>query len=82
MPTVVIHCDSKAAIGRAHSGFYNGKFRHIRRRHNTVRQLITSGVIAVGYVRSVDNLADPLTKSLNRDQMYKLLKGMGLKTTF
>ena len=25
VPTVVIHCDSQAAIGRAHSGLYNGK---------------------------------------------------------
>ena len=30
-------CDSQSAIGRAQSYMYNGKSRHIRRRHNTVR---------------------------------------------
>jgi hypothetical protein len=81
MPPVRIHCDSQAAIGRAKSGLYNGKSRHIRRRHNTVRHLITTGVISVDYVKSLDNLADPLTKGLNRDQMNKLLEGMGVKST-
>ena len=81
VPPVLIHCDSQAAIGRANNGFYNGKSRHIRRRHNTVRHLITTGVITIDYVKSIDNLADPLTKGLNRDQMNKLLEGMSLKST-
>ena len=34
---ICIHCDSQSAIGRAQSHIYNGKTRHIRRRHNTVR---------------------------------------------
>ena len=42
-----IHCDSQATIGRAGSVMYNGKSRHIRRRHNTIRQLISSGVISI-----------------------------------
>ena len=58
---------------------YNGKSRHIRRRHNTIRQLISTGVISVDYVKSKDNIADPLTKGLNRELVEKLLRGMGLK---
>ena len=82
VPSVMIHCDSQAAIGRAQSEMYSGKSRHIRRRHHTVKQLISSGVISLDYVRSADNLADPLTKGLNRDQFCKLREGMGLKSTF
>ncbi|KAF3652248.1 putative glucan endo-1,3-beta-glucosidase A-like [Capsicum annuum] len=33
---ICIHCDSQAAIGSAGSRIYNGKSRHIRRRHNTI----------------------------------------------
>ena len=58
---------------------YNGKSRHIRRRHNTVRQLLSSGIISIDYVKSKDNIADPLTKGLAREQVYKLSRGMGLK---
>lgn len=77
----MIHCDSQSAIARAQNSMYNGKSGHIRRRHNTVRQLISNGVISIDYIKSKDNLADPLTKALNRYQMYCLSRGMGLKPT-
>ena len=38
VPPICIHCDSQSAIGRAQNSMYNGKFRHIRRRHNTIKQ--------------------------------------------
>ena len=46
---------------------YNGKSRHIRRRHNTIKQQLSTGVISVDFVKSKDNIADPLTKGLNRE---------------
>ena len=55
---------------------YNGKSRHIRPRHNTIRQLISTGVIFIDYVRSNDNIADPLTKGLNRELVEKSLRGL------
>ena len=62
MPPIHIHCDSQPDIGRAQSSMYNGKSRHIRRRHNTIRQLLSTGVISVDFVKSKNNIADPLTK--------------------
>ncbi|GKA15503.1 hypothetical protein Tco_0695250 [Tanacetum coccineum] len=53
--------------------------RHIRRRHNTIRQLLSTGVITIDYVKSKDNIADPLTKGLIRELFNKSSKGMGLK---
>ncbi|KAL0336222.1 UNVERIFIED_CONTAM: Retrovirus-related Pol polyprotein from transposon RE2 [Sesamum radiatum] len=79
VPAIMVHCDSQSAIGRAQSSMYNGKSRHIRRRHNTIRQLISSGIISIDYIKSKDNLADPLTKGLSRDQVY-CLSGNGIKT--
>ena len=61
VPAVCIHCDSQAAIGRVRNVMYNGKSRHIRRRHDTVRQLLSSGIITIYYVKSKDNIVDPLT---------------------
>ena len=79
LTAICIHCDCQSAIGRAQSAMYNGKSRHIRRRHNTVRQLLSTGVITIDYVRSKDNIADPLTKGLSREVVYKSSRGMGLK---
>ena len=79
MPPICIHCDSQSAIGRAQNSMYNGKSRHIRHRHNTIRQLLSTGVISIDYVKSKDNIADLLTKGLNRELVEKSSKGMRLK---
>ena len=44
---ICIHCDSMAAQDRAKRNIYNGKSRHIRRWHNTIKQLLYSGVISI-----------------------------------
>ncbi|CAM8965807.1 unnamed protein product [Rhodiola kirilowii] len=79
VPPICVYCDNQSTIGRAQNVMYNGKSRHIRRRHNTIRQLLSSGVISIDYVRSKENISDPLTKGLNKDQVEKTAKGMGLK---
>ena len=79
VPAICIHCDSQSTIGRAQSHIYNGKSRHIRRRHNTVRQLLSNGIMTIEYIRSKENIADPLTKGLTREQVSKSSRGMGLK---
>ncbi|XP_022883730.1 uncharacterized protein LOC111400555 [Olea europaea var. sylvestris] len=46
---------------------------HIRKRQNTMHQLLKDGVIAIDYVKSSDNIANPLTKRLARVQWVKLV---------
>ncbi|KAF3683871.1 putative LRR receptor-like serine/threonine-protein kinase FLS2-like [Capsicum annuum] len=58
---------------------YNDKSCHIRQRHNTVRELLYSGVITVYYVKSKDNVSDPLTKGLSREEVERTSKGIGLR---
>ena len=79
VPTICIHCDSQSATGRAQSHIYNGKSRHIRRRHNTVRQLLSNHIMTIKYIRLKENIADHLTKGLTREQVSKSSRGMGLK---
>ncbi|PHU26887.1 hypothetical protein BC332_05219 [Capsicum chinense] len=76
---VCIHCDSQATIDRAENMMYNGKSRHIRRRHNTVGELLSSGIITVDYVKAKDNVSDPLTKGLFREGVERTSKGIGLR---
>ena len=75
VPPIYIHCDSQFAIDRAQNSMYNGKSRHIRGIHNTIRQLFSTGVISLDYVRSKDNIVDPLTKGLNRELVEKSSRG-------
>ena len=49
VPAICIHCDNQAVISRAQNVIYNGKSRHIRRRH-TVKQLFSNGIISIDFV--------------------------------
>ena len=60
----IIHCDNQAAISRAQNIIYN-ESRHIRRRHNTVKQLLSNRITSIDFVSSKDNLADSLIKGLS-----------------
>jgi hypothetical protein len=79
LTSIVMYCDSQAAIACAKNKIYNGKKMHIRLRHNIMRQLIGNGVIAMEFVRSERNFVDPLTKGLTRKLVHDTSKGMGLK---
>ena len=58
---------------------YNRKSRHIRHRHDTVRKLLSSEIIRIDYVKSMDNVSDPLTKGLTREEGKRSCKGMNLR---
>ena len=77
---ICIYSDSQAAIGRAQNIMYNGKSRHIRQIHNRIRQLLSSGIITIDFVRSKDNIADPLTKGLTRELVESSSRRMRLKS--
>lgn len=64
IPAILIHYDSTAAIDLIKASYYNGKKRQIRRKYNTIRGFLTTGAVRVDYIRSDENLDDPLKKGL------------------
>ena len=69
IPPILIYCDSTTTIGRIRNHFYNGKSKPIRRIHSTMRSYLSNGIINIEYVKSCDNLANPLTKALTRERV-------------
>lgn len=53
---------------------YNDKFRHIHRRHSTIKQLILNGIISIDYVKSKENNMNTHMTYLPGDQVYCLQK--------
>lgn len=66
IPVVLIHCDCIAAISKVQDWYYNGKRRQICRKHSTIRGFLSTKAVRVDhvYVRTEDNIVDPLTKGL------------------
>ena len=80
IPPILIHCGNITAIDRVKNRYYKSKSRPIRRKHNTVRSYLSSGIITVDYITSNDNLADPFIKALAKDRVWNTSRGMGLKS--
>ena len=80
IPPILIHCDSTTTIGRVKNRYYSGKSRPIRRKHNTMRSYLSSGIITVDYIKSNDNLANPFSKVLAKERVWNTSRGMGLKS--
>ena len=55
--------------------------KHIRMRLKAVRKLRNSGVIALDYVHTAKNPADPFTKGLSRVVIDNASREMGMRPT-
>ena len=76
--SVSMRHDIQAAIAKAMSKIFNGKNKHICLRHNIVWQLLETRVISLEFVRSELNLANPLTKPLNKKLVEETSRRIGL----
>lgn len=57
---------------------YNGVSRQILCRYNTIKQLYSTRVICIDYVKRKNNIVDLLIKGLNRELAEKSSKGIRL----
>jgi hypothetical protein len=72
--------DNQTVIVKVNSSKDNMKSsRHVKRRLKYVRKMKNSGVIALDYVQTAKNLADPFTKGLSRNMIDLASREMGLR---
>jgi hypothetical protein len=82
VPAIFLHCDNQSVITIVGNAKENAKFsRHVKWRIKSVRHLINTGEIAVEYINTTQNLANPFTKGLARAVIDKASREMGLKLT-
>ena len=56
--------------------------KHIRRRLKTVRKSRNSGVMALDYIQTAKNLANPFTKGLSRIVIENASREMGMRPMY
>jgi hypothetical protein len=78
LPAMMMNYDNQTVVVKIDGSKDNMKSsRHIKRRLKLVRKMRNSGVITVGYVHTLKNLADPFTKGLSRNVIDNASKEMG-----
>jgi hypothetical protein len=79
---ISMNCDNQTVITKVNSSKDNIKStRHVKRRLKYVRKLRNSGVIALDYVHTSNNLANQFTKGLSRNVIESASREMGLRPT-
>jgi hypothetical protein len=82
IPAIPMNCDNQTVIIKVNSSKDNMKSsRHVKRRLKSVRKMRNSGVIALDYIHTSRNLADPFTKGLSRNVIDNASKEMGMRPT-
>lgn len=76
----LLKVDNEAAIRLAHSPESQKMTKHIRIRHFFVREMVHKGTLAVMKTSSKDQLADVLTKAVQRPRLLELHVRIGLSS--
>lgn len=74
---VPLNCDNMGAISLANNSSFHSKTKHIDIRVHMICEYVEYGYVSLSYVRSNDQLADILTKTLNPQRHAKNVLGMG-----
>ena len=67
-----LHCDNVAATHLTEDHIFHPHVKHIRVKFHHIRDMVSDGELRMNRVRSCDNIADILTKSLGRSNFLRL----------
>ena len=82
IPAILMNRDNQTVIVKVNSSKDNMKSsRHVKSWLKSIRKMRNSGVIALDYVQTAKNLADPFTKGLSRNVIDEASREMGLRPT-
>lgn len=76
--SVELKMDNQSAIKLVQNPEYHKRTKHIDVRFHFIRDKVEEGTIVVNYVKSEEQLADILTKGLNKLAFIRLRTGIGM----
>ena len=76
--TPVLGCDSQSAVYLAKNAMFHSRTKHIDVRHHFIRQVLEDGLVTLTKIKTQDNPADILTKSLGKAQHEHCIQLVGV----
>ena len=79
---IQVYCDNQATINIVNNLVYHDRTKHIEIDRHFIREKLDEGLFQISYVRSVDQLADVLTKGIGVVSFMRICNKMGLIDIF
>lgn len=75
----IIYCDNQGAMALAKDPQFHARTKHIDMQHHFVREKVSDGTIQLEYVDTENQVADGLTKPLERIKFERFRKAISLE---
>lgn len=75
----IIYCDNQGAIALAKNPQFHARTKHIDIQHHFVREKINEGAVQLEYIKTEGQVADGLTKALDKIRFERFRKAIGLE---
>ena len=73
---IKMYCDNQGAIHWAHDRRDPSRAKHVDLKYHFIRELVEEKIVEIGYVNTVDQIGDILTKPLHGVRLKHLLSGV------
>ena len=77
---ITLFCDNSGAVTQSKDPRNHNKGKRIERKYHIIRVIIAHGDVVVAKIESVNNLANPFTKTLSQKTFESHLEGMGVRS--
>ena len=76
---ITLYCDNSGAVANSREPRSHKRGKHIERKYHLIREIVHRGDVTVTKIPTLENLADPFTKTLTEKKFNKHLEEMGLR---
>ena len=76
---VTLYCDNSGAVVNSKEPRSHKRGIHIERKYHSIMEIVNHRDVVIKKISTLDNLANPFTKTLTEKQFFKHLEGMGLR---
>ena len=76
---ITLCCDNNGAVANSKEPHSHKRGKHIERKYHLIGEIINRGDVTVTKILTLENLANPFTKTLTEKQFNKHIEGIGLR---
>lgn len=77
-----VFCDNKVAISVAHNPIFHDRTKHVEVDKHFIKEKLDNGLICMPYIPTIEQIANILTKGLQKKQFENLINKLTMEDVF